>query len=86
MSFRLAAKKHGVVIVASLFRKIAAARVYRYNTAVIIDAGRDAVGKVPEKPHSGRQSGVSLGRNFYFTPGDLGYCAWKYKGRAHRRI
>jgi len=65
------AKKHGVVIVASLFEKRAAG-VY-HNTAVIIDADGSFLGiyrkmHIPDDP--------LYYEKFYFTPGDLGFRAW----------
>ena len=62
------AKKHNVVIIASLFEKRAAG-VY-HNTAVIIDASGKIAGKyrkmhIPDDP--------LYYEKFYFTPGDLGF-------------
>ena len=61
------AKKHGVVIVTSLFEK-RAARLY-HNTAVVIEsdgtvAGRYRKTHIPDDP--------AYYEKFYFTPGDLG--------------
>jgi N-carbamoylputrescine amidase len=68
------ARKHDVVIVASLFEKRAAG-VY-HNTAVIIDAGGQLLGvyrkmHIPDDP--------LYYEKFYFTPGDLGFRAWPTK-------
>jgi N-carbamoylputrescine amidase len=62
------ARKHKVVIVASLFEKRAAG-IY-HNTAVIIDADGSIAGKyrkmhIPDDP--------LYYEKFYFTPGDLGF-------------
>ena len=66
------ARELSVVIVASLFEKRSAG-VY-HNTAVIIDANGKLLGKyrkmhVPDDP--------LYHEKFYFTPGDLGFQAWK---------
>src|SRR5213595_2533880 len=66
------ARELGVVIVASLFEKRSAG-VY-HNTAVIIDANGKLLGKyrkmhIPDDP--------LYHEKFYFTPGDLGFQAWK---------
>jgi N-carbamoylputrescine amidase len=68
------AKKHDVVIVASLFEKRASG-VY-HNTAAIIDAGGKLLGvyrkmHIPDDP--------LYYEKFYFTPGDLGFRAWQTK-------
>jgi N-carbamoylputrescine amidase len=68
------AKKHKVVVVASLFEKRAAG-VY-HNTAVIIDADGSLKGiyrkmHIPDDP--------LFYEKFYFTPGDLGFRAWDTK-------
>jgi N-carbamoylputrescine amidase len=70
-AFQKLAKKHSVVIIASLFEKRAAG-VY-HNTAVIIDADGSLLGiyrkmHIPDDP--------SFYEKFYFTPGDLGFRAW----------
>lgn len=62
------ARKHGIVIVASLFEKRTAG-IY-HNTAVIIDADGKLAGKyrkmhIPDDP--------LYYEKFYFTPGDLGF-------------
>ena len=66
------AKKHKVVIIASLFEKRAAG-VY-HNTAAVIDADGSLLGiyrkmHIPDDP--------LFYEKFYFTPGDLGFRAWK---------
>lgn len=73
-AFQKFAKKHKVVIVASLFEKRAAG-VY-HNTAVVIDADGSLLGKyrkmhIPDDPQ--------FYEKFYFTPGDLGFKAWQTK-------
>jgi N-carbamoylputrescine amidase len=65
------ARRHRVVIIASLFEKRAAG-IY-HNTAVIIDAGGKLLGKyrkmhIPDDP--------LYYEKFYFTPGDLGFLSW----------
>jgi N-carbamoylputrescine amidase len=65
------AKKHNVVIVASLFEN-RGSEVY-HNTAAIIDADGTFLGKyrkthIPQDP--------AFEEKFYFTPGDLGYRTW----------
>src|SRR5437762_13657023 len=71
-AFQKLAKKHQVVIVASIFEKRAAG-VY-HNTAAIIDAGGSLLGiyrkmHIPDDP--------LFYEKFYFTPGDLGFRAWQ---------
>ncbi len=66
------AKKHKVVIIASLFEKRASG-VY-HNTAAIIDADGSLLGSyrkmhIPDDP--------LFYEKFYFTPGDLGFKAWQ---------
>ena len=66
------AKKHRVVIIASLFEKRASG-IY-HNTAVIIDADGSLLGlyrkmHIPDDP--------LYYEKFYFTPGDLGFKAWQ---------
>ena len=66
------ARKHKVVIIASLFEKRAAG-VY-HNTAAIIDSGGELLGiyrkmHIPDDP--------LYYEKFYFTPGDLGFRSWK---------
>jgi N-carbamoylputrescine amidase len=69
-AFQKLAKKHGVVIVASLFEKRAAGLYH--NTAAIIDADGSLLGiyrkmHIPDDP--------LFYEKFYFTPGDLGFKA-----------
>lgn len=71
-AFQKLARRHGVVIVASLFEKRAAG-VY-HNTAAIIDADGSLMGvyrkmHIPDDP--------LFYEKFYFTPGDLGFRAWR---------
>ena len=71
-AFQKLAKKHKVVIVASLFEKRASG-VY-HNTAAIIDADGSLLGiyrkmHIPDDP--------LFYEKFYFTPGDLGFKAWQ---------
>src|SRR5271165_6433296 len=71
-AFQKLAKKHSVVIIASLFEKRAAG-VY-HNTAAIIDADGSLLGiyrkmHIPDDP--------LFYEKFYFTPGDLGFRAWQ---------
>ena len=66
------AAEHGVVLVASLFERRAPG-VY-HNTAVVIDADGTLLGKyrkmhIPDDP--------LFYEKFYFTPGDLGFQAWR---------
>jgi N-carbamoylputrescine amidase len=73
-AFQKLAKKHGVVIIASLFEKRASG-VY-HNTAAIIDADGSLLGiyrkmHIPDDP--------LFYEKFYFTPGDLGFKAWQTK-------
>lgn len=68
------AKKHGVVIIASLFEK--RAEGLYHNTTAVIDADGAYLGKyrkmhIPDDP--------SYFEKFYFTPGDLGYKVFKTK-------
>jgi N-carbamoylputrescine amidase len=68
------AKKHQVVVIASLFEKRAAG-VY-HNTAAIIDADGSLLGRyrkmhIPDDP--------LYYEKFYFTPGDLGFRSWQTK-------
>jgi N-carbamoylputrescine amidase len=68
------AKKHKVVIIASLFEKRASG-VY-HNTAAIIDADGSLLGiyrkmHIPDDP--------LYYEKFYFTPGDLGFKSWQTK-------
>lgn len=71
-SFQALARKHEVVVVASVFEKRAPG-VY-HNTAVIIDADGKLLGlyrkmHIPDDP--------LYYEKFYFTPGDLGFRAWE---------
>src|SRR6478735_2733244 len=73
-AFQKLAKKHRVVIVASLFEKRASGLYH--NTAVIIDADGKLLGvyrkmHIPDDP--------LYYEKFYFTPGDTGFKAWKTK-------
>ena len=73
-AFQKLAKKHKVVIIASLFEKRASG-VY-HNTAAIIDADGSLLGiyrkmHIPDDP--------LYYEKFYFTPGDLGFKAWQTK-------
>ncbi len=73
-AFQKIAKKHGVVIVASLFEKRASGLYH--NTAVIIDADGSLLGiyrkmHIPDDP--------LFYEKFYFTPGDTGFRAWDTK-------
>jgi N-carbamoylputrescine amidase len=66
------ARKHKVVVIASLFEKRAAG-VY-HNTAAIIDADGSLLGiyrkmHIPDDP--------LYYEKFYFTPGDLGFKSWQ---------
>ena len=66
------ARKHAVVVIASLFEKRSSG-VY-HNTAAIIDANGSLLGiyrkmHIPDDP--------LYYEKFYFTPGDLGFRAWK---------
>jgi N-carbamoylputrescine amidase len=66
------AKKHGAVVIASLFEKRAAGLYH--NTAVVIDADGSLLGlyrkmHIPDDP--------LYYEKFYFTPGDTGFRAWK---------
>ncbi len=67
-----AAKKNKIVVIGALFEN-RGSEVY-HNTAVIIDADGKLLGKyrknhIPQDP--------AFEEKFYFTPGDLGYRAWK---------
>jgi N-carbamoylputrescine amidase len=70
-AFQKLARRHRVVVIASLFEKRAAG-VY-HNTAAIIDADGSLLGcyrkmHIPDDP--------LYYEKFYFTPGDLGFRAW----------
>jgi len=65
------AKKHGIVIVGSLFER--RAQGLYHNTAVVIDADGSLMGlyrkmHIPDDPH--------YYEKFYFTPGDTGFRVW----------
>jgi N-carbamoylputrescine amidase len=71
-AFQKLAKRHGVVVVASLFEKRASGLYH--NTAAIIDADGSLLGiyrkmHIPDDP--------LYYEKFYFTPGDTGFRAWK---------
>jgi N-carbamoylputrescine amidase len=71
-AFQKLARKHKVVIIASLFERRASG-VY-HNTAAIIDADGSLLGiyrkmHIPDDP--------LYYEKFYFTPGDLGFKAWQ---------
>jgi N-carbamoylputrescine amidase len=66
------AKEAGVVIIASLFERRAPGLYH--NTAAILDADGSLMGRyrkmhIPDDP--------LFYEKFYFTPGDLGFLAWK---------
>jgi N-carbamoylputrescine amidase len=66
------AKKHGMVIVASVFEKRASGLYH--NTAAVIDADGSVLGvyrkmHIPDDP--------LFYEKFYFTPGDTGFKTWK---------
>ncbi len=70
-AFQKLAKKHKVVIVASLFERRTAGLYH--NTAVVIDADGSLMGSyrkmhIPDDP--------LFYEKFYFTPGDLGFKTW----------
>ncbi|MSU37380.1 MAG: carbon-nitrogen hydrolase [Pedosphaera sp.] len=71
-AFQKIARKHGVVVIASLFERRAAGLYH--NTAAIIDADGSFLGiyrkmHIPDDP--------LFFEKFYFTPGDLGFKAWE---------
>src|SRR5229473_4784169 len=71
-AFQKLARRHSVVVVASLFEKRAAGLYH--NTAAIIDADGSLLGlyrkmHIPDDP--------LYYEKFYFTPGDLGFRAWR---------
>jgi N-carbamoylputrescine amidase len=73
-AFQKFAKKHDVVVIASVFEKRAAG-VY-HNTAIVIDADGKLLGiyrkmHIPDDP--------LYYEKFYFTPGDLGFKAFQTK-------
>ena len=70
-AFTKLAKKHKIVIIASLFEKRADGLYH--NTAVVIDADGSVLGiyrkmHIPDDP--------LYYEKFYFTPGDTGFRAW----------
>jgi N-carbamoylputrescine amidase len=67
-----AARRLGVVIVAPLF-EARGSEVY-HNTAAVIDADGTVLGKY-RKMHIPQDPGFE--EKFYFTPGDLGFRAWR---------
>src|SRR5476649_141327 len=72
--FQAFAKKHGVVVIASLFEKRSSGLYH--NTAAIIDADGKLLGRyrkmhIPDDP--------LYYEKFYFTPGDTGFRAWQTK-------
>ena len=72
--FQAFAKKHRVVVIASVFERRTAG-VY-HNTAVVIDADGKVLGvyrkmHIPDDP--------LYYEKFYFTPGDTGFRAWQTK-------
>src|SRR5260370_41861278 len=71
-AFQKLAKKHSVVIIASLFEKRASGLYH--NTAAVIDADASLLGlyrkmHIPDDP--------LYYEKFYFTPGDLDFRAWR---------
>jgi N-carbamoylputrescine amidase len=73
-AFAKIAKKYNMVIVAALFERRAAGLYH--NTAAVIDADGSLMGiyrkmHIPDDP--------LFYEKFYFTPGDLGFKAWKTK-------
>jgi N-carbamoylputrescine amidase len=71
VAFQKLARKHAVVVIASLFEKRAAGLYH--NTAAVIDADGSLLGiyrkmHIPDDP--------LYYEKFYFTPGDLGFRAW----------
>lgn len=70
-AFQKLARRHAVVVIASLFEKRAPG--VHHNTAVVIDADGSILGlyrkmHIPDDP--------LYHEKFYFTPGDLGFRAW----------
>jgi len=73
-AFQTLARKHGVVVIASLFEQRAPGLYH--NTAVVIDADGRLLGRyrkmhIPDDPQ--------YYEKFYFTPGDTGFRAWTTK-------
>lgn len=70
-AFQALAKRHGVVVIASLFERRTAGLYH--NTAVVIDADGRLLGRyrkmhIPDDP--------LYYEKFYFTPGDTGFRVW----------
>jgi N-carbamoylputrescine amidase len=70
-AFQKLARKHRVVVIASLFERRAAGLYH--NTAVVLDADGSLLGRyrkmhIPDDPR--------YYEKFYFAPGDLGFRAW----------
>jgi N-carbamoylputrescine amidase len=73
-AFQKLAKKHKVVVIASLFERRSAGLYH--NTAVVIDADGKMLGRyrkmhIPDDP--------LYYEKFYFTPGDTGFRTWQTK-------
>lgn len=68
------ARKHGIVIIASLFEK--RAEGLYHNTVAVIDADGSYLG-IYRKNHIPDDPGYY--EKFYFTPGDTGYKSWQTK-------
>jgi len=73
-AFQELARRHGVVVIASLFEKRASGLYH--NTAAVIDADGSLRGiyrkmHIPDDP--------AYYEKFYFTPGDTGFRAWPTK-------
>jgi N-carbamoylputrescine amidase len=73
-AFQELAKRHGAVVIASLFEKRASGLYH--NTAAVIDADGSLLGiyrkmHIPDDP--------LYYEKFYFTPGDTGFRAWPTK-------
>jgi N-carbamoylputrescine amidase len=73
-AFAAFAKRHGVVVIASLFERRASGLYH--NTAAVIDADGALLGiyrkmHIPDDP--------LFYEKFYFTPGDTGFRAWTTK-------
>jgi N-carbamoylputrescine amidase len=71
-AFARLARRHGMVVIASLFER--RARGLYHNTAVVIDADGNVLGiyrkmHIPDDP--------LYYEKFYFTPGDTGFRAWQ---------
>lgn len=72
--FQAIAKRHGVVLLLSLFERRAPG--LHHNTAAIIDADGSYLGKY-RKMHIPQDPGFE--EKYYFSPGDLGFKAWDTK-------